>query len=84
MNMDDCCDERWSIEIIDDEQQFSNSLSAPKVNYFLLYEVSLSSVLLPKLKTESAHVVDNEPPERMSIPLYLYYNHLKIPSDLQS
>ena len=84
MDMEDCCDDRWSIEIIDDEQQNTNSLSAPKANYFVLYEVSLPLILLPELETESIHVVDNGPPDRTSPPLYLYYNHLKIPSDLQS
>lgn len=84
MDMDDCCDDRWSIEVIDDEQQTSSSLSAPKANYFVLYELSLSLILLPELKTESTHIVDDGPPERTSPPLYLYYNHLKIPSDLQS
>ena len=85
MDMDDCCDDEWSVEIVDDEQQFSNSLTAPKGNYFVLYEVAIPELILDSTDTDSTILVaDNGPPDKANPPLYLFYNNIKIPADLQS
>lgn len=85
MDMDDCCDDEWSVEIVDDEQQLTNSLTAPKANYFVLYELVLPELALETSATDSTIVLaDNGPPDKATPPLYLYYSNIKIPSDLHS
>jgi len=84
-DMDDCCDDEWSLEIIEDEQQVSNLLQAPKGNFFVLFDIILPEVWIGLNEaTEKSILHDNGPPDLASPPLYLFYSHLKIPADLQS
>ena len=85
MDMDDCCDDEWALEIIEDKQQLSDNLSAPSASYFVLYEVALAEFLISEeLESQQTFFKDQGPPDVGAPPLYLFYHNLKIPADLQS
>ena len=82
---DGCCEDDWSLEIVEDEQQFGSSIKAPKANFHLLYEIQIPS-FISKINEPLGNVFldDKGPPDKVEIPLYLFYNTLKIPADIQS
>lgn len=84
-SMENCCDDEWTLEIIEDEQQMSNSLHAPKASFFVLFEIILPDVTSELNEDGQALILhDNAPPDKVSPPLYLFYRQLKLPVTLQS
>lgn len=85
MEMEDCCDDEWSLEIIEDEQQLSDILQTPKGSFFVIYEIRLPEFIFGVSETaEKPFLTAHGPPNKVTPPLYVYYHSLKIPSDLQS
>lgn len=84
-DMDGCCDDDWSVKIIEDEQQLSNNLQAPKANFFVLYEVLIPNLTPQGESIQKKTVFSSEgPPIHLGPPLYLYFQNLKLPADQQS
>ncbi len=83
--MDGCCDNEWSLEIIEDDQQITAFQDAPNATFYLLFETSLTEYFL-SLTEEQNHneFNDSGPPDINTPELYLFYHNLKIPSGLQS
>ena len=49
------------------------------------YAVDIPELILDSTDTDSTILVaDNGPPDKANPPLYLFYNNIKIPADLQS
>ena len=84
-DMDGCCDDRWDLKVVDDEQQMSAFQDAPLTNYHLLYETPFIELvtLVNDLKDE-VELKNTGPPDPLQPELYLFYHNLKIPSGLQS
>jgi hypothetical protein len=85
VDMEDCCDDEWSFEIIEDDQQASYQLMAPVATFFVLYEISLNDIVVSEA-SESKRLfhTDQGPPDKGETALYLFYQSLKIPAALQS
>jgi len=85
IDMEDCCEDEWSFEIIEDDQQASQHLSAPDGSFHLLYEIILNDLSTSETnETKSIFYSDQGPPDKSTPPLYLFYQSLKIPAALQS
>ncbi|MEC7754946.1 MULTISPECIES: hypothetical protein [Roseivirga] len=83
--MEDCCDDEWTLEIVDDEQQVTAFQKAPLASYHLLFETGFSDPLLSAgIHLNEQTIFDTGPPEVIHPDLYLFYHNLKIPSGLQS
>lgn len=83
--MADCCDDIWSLQKVEDDQQASTVFDSPEANYQLLYEVPFQELVsLLNIEETEVEVKNTGPPDIAAPDLFLRYCSLKIPSDLQS
>lgn len=84
-DIEDCCDDEWSLEKIEDDQQISASNKAPKADYHLLYEVPFMELvtLIISQEDDVEHQI-NGPPDRSTPDRYILFQNIKIPAALQS
>ncbi len=84
-DMKGCCDNEWSLEKVEDDQQISVTQDSPKANYHLLYEVLLNNLVASLTSQEEEIEIKNTGPPDLGLPdFFILYHSLKIPSDLQS
>lgn len=84
-DMDHCCDDQWSLKVVDDEQQMTAFQDAPFTNYHLLYEAPFSELVTLIIDQEDEVELKNTgPPDIHQPELYIFFHNLKIPSGLQS
>lgn len=84
-DMKGCCEDEWSLEKVEDDQQVTQSSDAPKASYHVLYEVVLSDWLPLLASTDEISLVRNTgPPDIPEPDLFILYQSLKIPFALQS
>ena len=83
--MKDCCENEWSLEKVEDDQQVSIGLELADADYNLLYEIPFNEIVASLNTTEEVVLFQNTGPPDISEPdLFILYHSLKIPSDLQS
>jgi hypothetical protein len=83
--MQDCCNDEWSLEKIEDSQQMAFSDDLPQANYFMLFEIALvSNIQVSISQTLEFETRNTGPPDIPKLEFYLQYHSLKIPSALQS
>lgn len=82
--MEDCCDDEWSLEVIEDFQQISSIQETPLSQYILLFEIDFSLLSIDEEAGKHLIVTNNGPPDLHQPDLYLFFQSLKIPSDLPS
>ncbi|MCE7993540.1 MAG: hypothetical protein HEP71_16250 [Roseivirga sp.] len=84
-DMEGCCDDEWSLEKVEDDQQVTAGSDAPKTAYHLLYETPLTE-LTPALisQADEFDVRNTGPPDIPEPGLFILYQSLKIPFALQS
>lgn len=80
--MEDCCDDEWSLEVIEDFQQISSIQVTPLSQYFLLFEIDFSLLNIDEETDKHLILTNNGPPDLHQPDLYLLFQSLKIPSDL--
>jgi len=84
-DMKGCCEDEWSLEKVEDDQQVTQGSDAPKANYHVLYEIPLSDWLPLLASTDQVSLVRNTgPPDIPEPDLFILYQSLKIPFALQS
>jgi len=84
-DMEDCCDDEWVLEIIEDDQQITTVQNAPLTNYHLLYQSSFAELAILLLDfNNDVECKNSDPPDIQQLELYLFYHSLKLPADLQS
>jgi len=84
-DMKDCCENEWSLEKVEDDQQVSIGLELADADYNLLYEIPFNEIVASLNTTEEVVLFQNTGPPDISEPdLFILYHSLKIPSDLQS
>ena len=84
-DMEGCCDDEWSLEKVEDDQQVSTAQNIPDANYHLLYEVPFNELLSSLVSLEDEIEINNTGPPDIPAPdLFILYHNLKIPSALQS
>lgn len=83
-SMEGCCEDRWHLEKVDD-QQGGASYQAPVAEYHLLYDSPFYEleVILTHL-SEEVEAYNTGPPDRPEPDLYILFQALKLPADLQS
>ena len=83
--MEGCCDNKLSLEKVDEDQQITSIEDTPVANYHLLYEVPFDEFIASILLEEKTVEVNNTgPPDIPQPQLFILYHNLKIPSILQS
>lgn len=83
--MDDCCDDEWALQKVEDDQQISLAKDIPSANYHLLYETPLNEFIAQLTSQEEEIETKNTGPPDISTPdLFILYHSLKIPAALQS
>ena len=84
-DMKDCCDDEWSLEKVEADQQVSLSLELADADYNLLYDVPFNEIVAALITTEEVTMVQNTGPPDISEPdLFILYHSLKIPFVIQS
>jgi len=84
-NMDHCCDDQWSLKVVDDDQQITAFQDAPLTSYHLLYETPFVEMVTLIIDQEDEVELKNTgPPDIHQPDLYIFFHNLKIPSGLQS
>lgn len=84
-DMDDCCDDEWSLKKVEDSQHSVAFKDVPATNYFLLAEISFIEFQPIQLVSDSKVEIKNTgPPDTSQPDLFLLYQNLKIPFGSQS
>ena len=81
----DCCEDNWSLEKVEDDQQVSDFKSAPDARYHLLYTTTFADLIVNLSGQEEEVEVNNTGPPDISPPdLNILFHNLKLPAALQS
>lgn len=84
-DMEDCCDDKWALKIIEDDQQISVSSDVPSAVYHLLFEIPFVDFeALVLAQQDKVEVNNTGPPDIPKPDLTILYHSLKIPAALQS
>ena len=80
-----CCEDVWSLEKVEDDQQAGSLKKAPDTRYHLLYAITFSELIVnPGSQEEELEVNDTGPPHWIPADLNILFHNLKIPAALQS
>ena len=80
-----CCEDTWSLEKVEDDQQADSLKKAPDTRYHLLYAITFSELIVNfRSQEEELEVNDTGPPDWVPIDLNILFHNLKIPAALQS
>lgn len=80
-----CCEDVWSLEKVEDDQQEGSLKKAPETRYHLLYAITFSELIAnPGSQEEEWEVNDTGPPDLAPTDLNILFHNLKIPAALQS
>ena len=81
-----CCEDTWSLEKVEDDQQASSFKKAPDTRYHLLYAITFSELIVNPAgsQEEELEVNDTGPPDLAPTDLNILFHNLKIPVALQS
>ena len=83
--MEGCCDDEWSLEKVEDDQQQVLAKKGPQTKYHLLYETPLAEVTIVVFARElEIEELNTGPPEIPKPDLNILYHNLKLPAALQS
>jgi hypothetical protein len=84
-DMDDCCNDEWSLKKVEDSQQSVSAKGVPVANYFLLAELTFSELPPVQLTSKPKVEIKNTgPPDTSQPELFLLYQNLKIPFGSQA
>ena len=80
-----CCEDNWSLEKVEDDQQASDLKSAPEARYQLLYATTFGELIVSLSGQEEEVEINNTGPPDITPPdLNILFHNLKIPAALQS
>lgn len=81
-----CCEDVWSLEKVEDDQQAGSFKKAPDTRYHLLYAITFSELIVNPVgsQEEELEVNDTGPPDWVPTDLNILFHNLKIPAALQS
>ena len=80
-----CCEDTWSLEKVEDDQQADSLKKAPDTRYHLLYVITFCELIVKLIPQEEEVEVNNTgPPDLAPTDLNILFHNLKIPAALQS
>lgn len=80
-----CCEDQWSLEKVEDDQQISDFKTAPKAKFTVLYAITFGeSVSSLQSQEDEIETHNTGPPDIAPPDLPILYHNLKIPAALQS
>ena len=80
-----CCEDVWSLEKVEDDQQAGSLKKAPDTSYHLLYAITFCELIVNLGSQEEEVEVNNtDPPDWIPTDLNILFHNLKIPAALQS
>ena len=81
-----CCEDVWSLEKVEDDQQAGSFKKAPDTRYHLLYVITFSELIVNPagLQEGELEVNNTDPPDWAPTDLNILFHNLKIPAALQS
>lgn len=76
-----CCEDNWSLEKVEDDQQVSDFKSAPDARYHLLYTTAFAELIINfSSQEEEVEVKNTGPPDIVPPDLNILYHNLKLPA----
>lgn len=84
-DMEGCCDDEWSLEKVEDDQQVVAGKEVPAAKYHLLHDNPFKELISLLVSQEDEVDTKNTgPPDIVPPDLCILYHSLKIPAALQS